>query len=83
MQDRLRTHREQIADLGPPTTLVYICGLIGMEMGIFQQMARMLPDAPAQYLPYRRGDPGDVDGWTRKMLHRKIKPTRRVFVEVY
>ena len=85
VQDRLRTHREQIADLlARPTPLVYICGLIGMEMGIFQQMARMLPEeALAQYLRIDEEIRGDVDGWTRKMLHRKIKPTRRVFVEVY
>lgn len=85
VQDRLRTHREQMVELlCRPTTLIYICGLIGMEMGIFQQMARILPEeALEQYLRIDDEIRGDVDGWTRKMLHRKIKPTRRVFVEVY
>jgi len=85
VQDRLRTHREQMVELlCRPTTLIYICGLIGMEMGIFQQMARILPEeALGQYLRIDDEIRGDVDGWTRKMLHRKIKPTRRVFVEVY
>ncbi len=85
VQDRLRTHREQMVELlCRPTTLIYICGLIGMEMGIFQQMARILPEeALGQYLRIDDEIRGDVDSWTRKMLHRKIKPTRRVFVEVY
>lgn len=85
VQDRLRTHREQMVELlCRPTTLIYICGLIGMEMGIFQQMARILPEeALGQYLRIDDEIRGDVDGWTRKMLHRKIKPTRRVLVEVY
>lgn len=85
VQDRLRTHREHMADLlGRPTTLVYICGLLGMELGIFQQMARILPEESlAQYLRIEDEARGDIDAWNRKMLHRTIKPTRRVFVEVY
>ena len=84
VQDRLTTHQEQLVELlSKPTTLVYICGLVGMEIEIFKQMARKLsPDMLRQYL---RVDPtaGEIDGWNRKMLHRKLKPTRRVFLEVY
>lgn len=85
VQDRLETHREQMAGLlARPTTLVYICGLVGMEIGIFQQMARILPeDALYQYLHVEGEALGNVDAWSRKMLHRSIKPTRRVLVEVY
>lgn len=85
VQDRLRTHREQMAELlSRPTTLIYICGLIGMELGIFQEMARLLPEETlAQYLQIDEAVRGDIDAWDRKMLHRAIKPTRRVFVEVY
>ncbi len=85
VQDRLETHRDRLTDLlSKPTTLVYICGILGMEMGIFQQMARLLPaDVLEQYLRVDDEVAGDIDGWTRKMLHRKLKPTRRVFLEVY
>ncbi len=85
VQDRLRTHRDQMIELlSRPSTLIYICGLIGMELGIFQQMARILPEeALRQYLTIDDEVRGDIDGWTRKMLHRTIKPTRRVFIEVY
>lgn len=85
VQDRLETHRDRLTDLlSKPTTLVYICGILGMEMGIFQQMARLLPAVVLeQYLRVDDEVAGDIDGWTRKMLHRKIKPTRRVFLEVY
>lgn len=85
VQDRLRTHREQMTQLlARPTTLVYICGLLGMELGVFQQMARMLPEESlAQYLRLDAEARGDIEGWNRKMLHRTIRPTRRVFVEVY
>jgi ferredoxin--NADP+ reductase len=84
VQHRIATHRDQMVELlSKPTTLIYICGLVGMEIGIFQQMAKVLPpDVLGQYLSV---DPeaGEIDGWTRKMLHRKLKPTRRVFLEVY
>ncbi|MCA9273622.1 MAG: hypothetical protein KDA31_11325, partial [Phycisphaerales bacterium] len=85
VQDRLETHREPMTEvLSRPNTLIYICGLVGMEIGIFQQMARMLPEPIlSQYLGIDEEVRGDVDSWTRKMLHRQIKPTRRVFVEVY
>ncbi len=84
VQHRLSTHREQMTELlSKPTTLIYICGLVGMEMGIFKRMARILP--PEILSQYLRVDPeaGEIDNWSRKMLHRKLKPTRRVFLEVY
>ena len=85
VQDRLVTHKDQMVELlCRPTTLIYICGLVGMELGIFQQMARILPEeALAQYLTIDDEARHDVESWNRKMIHRQIKPTRRVFVEVY
>lgn len=85
VQDRLKTHRQQLTEvLARPTTLVYICGILGMEIGIFQQMARILPpEVLAQYLRVDAQVADDIDSWTRRMLHRKLKPTRRVFLEVY
>ncbi|MFN7019909.1 MAG: hypothetical protein ACK4WH_01105 [Phycisphaerales bacterium] len=85
VQDRLLTHRDRFATmLACERTLVYVCGLAGMEMGIFQNMSRILsPDALGQYL---RVDPAVRDSatsWDRKMLNKQIKSTRRVFLEVY
>lgn len=84
VQDRIGTHREQLLPvLGSPRTLVYICGLAGMELGIFQRLAGMLPaDATAQYLTIdpEAGEPG---GWQRGMISKQIHATRRVFLEVY
>lgn len=85
VQDRLRTHRDEMTELlARPTTIVYICGILGMEIGIFQQMARLLPpEILSNYLRVDAEVAGDIESWTRRMLHRKLKPTRRVFIEVY
>lgn len=85
VQDRLTTEREQLLPmLANERTLVYICGIAGMEMGIFQQMARLLPtSALEQYLQADDAALADVNNWNRKMLHKQIKTTRRVFLEVY
>lgn len=85
VQDRLRTDRDRLLPkLLSPRTLIYICGMAGMELGIFQQMARMLTgDALAQYLEVDSTLLSDINSWTRQMLHRQIKATRRVFLEVY
>lgn len=85
VQDRLRTHQDVLLPvLRDRGGLVYICGLAGMEMGIFQQMATLLADDHLE--PYLRVEDevrSDVSGWKRAMLHKQITPTRRVFIEVY
>jgi ferredoxin--NADP+ reductase len=85
VQDRLTTHRDQLLPiLESPRTLVYICGLAGMELGIFQKLATLLPDHALQQ--YLRVDPEaltDIRNWERTMIHKQVRPTRRVFVEVY
>jgi ferredoxin--NADP+ reductase len=64
--------------------LVYICGIAGMELGVFQRMATELkPSVREQYLGVDDAAMGDVGGWTRRMLHKQVRPTRRVFLEVY
>lgn len=85
VQDRLRTHRELLAPLlAGERTLIYVCGIAGMEIGIFQQMARTL-DGPVleQYLEIDPAVRDTVDSWDRKLLNKQIKATRRVFLEVY
>lgn len=85
VQDRLSTHRDRLAPmLSSPRTLVYVCGLAGMEVGIYQHMARTLPPGElAQYLQADADALANIDGWERKMLNKQIKATRRVFLEVY
>lgn len=85
VQDRLTTHREQLTSiLSSPRSLIYVCGIAGMELGILQQLARTLTgdalDALLQIDPEAREN---INAWDRKMLHKQIKPTRRVFLEVY
>ncbi len=85
VQDRIRTHAESLgAMLANGRTLVYICGLAGMELGIFQHMARQLP-APAleQYLQADSAAMASIGNWERRMLHKEVRVTRRVFLEVY
>jgi len=85
VQDRVRTHADLLLPLlESDRTLVYVCGLAGMELGIFQRLAERLPDhALRQYLVAEPGAMADISGWQRRMLHKEIKPTRRVFLEVY
>jgi hypothetical protein len=55
-----------------------------MELGIFQKMAGLLPDhALQQYLKIDPEAVSDVRSWTRAMLHKQVRPTRRIFIEVY
>ncbi|MBX3357696.1 MAG: hypothetical protein KF745_04630 [Phycisphaeraceae bacterium] len=93
VQDRLSTDRDRLLPLlDSPRTLIYICGIAGMELGIFQQLALQLrtsvleqylhvdADAMAAITTLGRGAGG---GWTRQMIHKQVRPTRRVFMEVY
>jgi ferredoxin--NADP+ reductase len=85
VQDRLKSHGESIAALlRSERGLIYICGLAGMEIGIFQRLAEILPRKELErYLqvdPEIAGSPGS---WQRSMIYKQIRPTRRVFLEVY
>lgn len=65
-------------------TLIYVCGIAGMELGVFQTLAKLLPpDQLAQYLEIDPEIAGDINSWERKMIPKKIKKTKRVFLEVY
>jgi len=64
-------------------TLIYICGLAGMELGIFRAMASILPrDTLRGYLTIPDDAPPPEE-WTAAMIPRTIKPTARVMTEVY
>lgn len=85
VQDRLREDAQTLAPmLASERTLIYICGLAGMELGVFQTLAKMLPpDQLAQYLSVPDELAGDVDNWERSMIPKQLKKTKRVFLEVY
>ena len=85
VQDRLLADRDRIAPLlASERTLVYICGIAGMELGVFRAMAGLLPGAALDGLirvdPEVRGEPA---AWDRRMIHKQVAPTRRVMLEVY
>ncbi|MFG0285450.1 MAG: hypothetical protein ACF8R7_13620 [Phycisphaerales bacterium JB039] len=85
VQDRLRTNRDELLPLlCSDRTLVYMCGLVGMEIGILRRFSEILPaqwlgryvtiDAEAMAAPQT---------WERKMIGRQVKPSRRMFIETY
>jgi hypothetical protein len=41
------------------------------------------PSARDQYVQVDADAAADVDGWTRRMIHKQVRPTRRMFLEVY
>lgn len=70
--------------LSSPRTLVYVCGLAGMELGIFRAIYQTLGRESAAPLISIDDEIADDPGfWTRRMLNRQIKTSRRVFLEVY
>ena len=67
-----------------PRTLIYLCGVAGMELGVFRALANFLPPpALKQFLHIDPETLASDEPWTSRMIHRSIKPTRRVFTEVY
>ncbi|MEM1331214.1 MAG: hypothetical protein AAGG07_11695 [Planctomycetota bacterium] len=64
--------------------LVYLCGIAGMELGVFRSLKDLLgPSALERYLQIDPEVEGDPRSWTRKMVNRQLKPSRRMFLEVY
>jgi len=66
--------------LEQPNTLIYICGLKGMETGIYKELAiHSLFD----YLQIRGVLPGDFNSITHDDIKKTLKPSSRTFEEVY
>ena len=62
-------------------TLIYVCGLKGMESGIYQTLAKQGLTGYYQTKPDLEGvAPAD---WSREDIKKFVKPSKRVFVEVY
>ena len=85
VQDRLKQDFDELETmLRSERTLIYICGMAGMELGVFQTLARLLsPEELSQYLKLDPSIAGDIDLWERRMIPKLIKKTKRVFLEVY
>ena len=83
--DRIETHEATLLPmLRHERTVIYVCGIAGMELGIFQSLAKRLGrESLEQYLRCDEGVLDDVDGWDRRMVNRQIKPTKRCLLEVY
>ncbi len=67
--------------LNKENTLMYICGLKGMEGGIYKALAKK---GLGQYLDIREpAAEKKPSEWNEKDLKRYVKPSARTFVEVY
>lgn len=85
VQDRMRRDADTLAPmLESERTLVYVCGIAGMELGVMRALAGILdPISLGQYLLVDPSIPSDPEGWERTMIPRKLKPTKRLMLEVY
>lgn len=85
VHNRIGTELDRILPaLAADNTLIYICGVAGMELGVFQELAKHL--SPTQLKNYLLVDPealGDIPNWNRRMIHQQLKPTKRLLMEVY
>ncbi|MEX0684631.1 MAG: hypothetical protein WD267_03755 [Balneolales bacterium] len=62
-------------------TLIYVCGLKGMETGIYKSLAKY---GFKDYLKISEKIAGkDPDDWDKEDLKRNVKPSNRMFLEVY
>jgi len=68
--------------LRSPRGLIYICGLAGMQVGLFKALAKHGVGEPYMTLKPEIAsiDPGQ---WTEEQIKRHIRPTRRCMLEVY
>lgn len=63
--------------------LIYMCGIAGMELGVLQKLTSLPIATREQYIEGDAETIANPHSWTRQMLHKQVKPTRRVFMEVY
>jgi len=84
VQERLKTNADELVPmLMNPRTLVYVCGIAGMEIGIIRLMADLLPeDVLSQYVTVKDGA-GPIALIDRKEFGRQVRAGSRLFLEVY
>jgi ferredoxin--NADP+ reductase len=82
--DRLLSQQmERFAPLlQSPRTLLYICGLAGMQVGVFHQMAKHgMGEGYMTVKPELASV--DPSQWDTEKIKRYVRPTRRCMLEVY
>lgn len=65
-----------------PTTLIYICGLAGMQVGLFQLLGRHALDHGYLTRDEQIADIPPAE-WTEEQIKRRVRPTHRCMLEVY
>lgn len=85
IQDRIRTERDRLLPiLSTDRALIYMCGLKGMELGILQELALNLNGAALRnFMEVENEALRNIRGWKREMLHKEVRPTKKIRVEVY
>lgn len=79
MDEQFDHYRDLLAN---PRTLIYVCGLIGMQYGLYQLLAKHgLADG---YITIKDDLAGvDPSEWTYDLMKRNVRPTHRAMIEVY
>ncbi len=67
--------------LHSPRTLMYMCGLAGMQVGVFELLARHGIGGFTKVGDELAGKP--VPEWTAEDIKRRVRPTHRCMLEVY
>jgi len=68
--------------LSKPTTLIYICGLAGMQVGLFHLLGRHALDHGYLTRDEQVADVPPAE-WTDEQIKRRVRPTHRCMLEVY
>jgi ferredoxin--NADP+ reductase len=66
--------------LAKNNTLIYICGMKGMESGIYKELIKQ---GYTEYLDVRKELPDNIDDIPNDELRKFVKPGVRIFEEVY
>lgn len=81
VQSKLQDESELLSPLlQKENTLIYICGLKGMETGIYRELARQKLYG---YLDVRKKLNGELDSLSSDEIKKVLKPSVRTFEEVY
>lgn len=81
VQTQLEDRKELLYPiLKQENTLIYVCGLKGMETGIIQSLAYQ---GLTDYLDFKKPLNGDPYKWEADVMKKAVKPGERMFLEVY
>lgn len=82
VQTKINTHSDLLLPiLEQDNTLIYICGMKGMDMGIYQELHKKGLTGYTELKGEAAVKP--VAEWTREDIKLGVRPSKRVFVEVY